>query len=103
MLRLSRVPWLVLPALLVAGCPVYSDGCVVSADCDYGYYCDEPSGQCLAVSKVTPEGTSGPARCETSSDCDEGLVCDRYKRCMPPEGAAGGSGTAGEGGTAGAP
>jgi hypothetical protein len=94
MLRLFHATWLILPAALLGGCPIYSDGCITYADCAPGYGCDA-TGACLPIqyTQVTP----GPARCTDSSDCAEGLVCDRYRRCVTPGGEAGAVGSGGSG------
>jgi hypothetical protein len=99
MLRLSHASWLLLPAALLGGCPIYSDGCQANDDCEPGYACDYPSGTCQ-VPDYTGGVTPGPTRCHTSSDCADGLVCDRYLRCSTPGGEAGADGMAGANGTA---
>src|SRR5690242_15153533 len=61
MLRLFHVLWLAVPAAMLGGCPVYADGCVSNDDCDYGYFCDYPSGTCQKVDTQPTEG--GTPRC----------------------------------------
>jgi hypothetical protein len=94
MLRHSHALWLVVPTVLLGGCPLYPSGCDTNDDCGFNYVCDAPSGQCVPAHQtppVEPPG-SGPERCMTSADCDPGLICDRYDRCVPPPGATGGNG-----------
>ena len=99
MLRLFHALWLAVPAAMLGGCPVYPDGCAMNDDCDYGYFCDYPSGTCQKISTQPTEG--GTPRCRTSEDCDAGLVCDRYHRCAPEGGDAGAGGTSPTGGESG--
>jgi hypothetical protein len=99
MLRISHARWLLLPALMLGGCPVYPDGCGTSDDCDYGYACHEQSGQCVPLQTESPG--DNPPRCRKTEDCDDGLVCDRYARCVTPGGEAGAGGEAGGGGAGG--
>ncbi len=99
MLRLSHALWLVLPAAMLGGCPVYSDGCGTDEDCDYGYACQDASGQCVLIEPEAPGDT--PPRCRTTEDCEAGLVCDRYSRCVT-EGGEAGAGSGGAGGEGGA-
>jgi hypothetical protein len=99
MLRFSHALWLAVPAALLGGCPVYSDGCITREDCDQGYACDHPTGTCQLIAI---DGAPGPARCLTTDDCDVGLVCDRYSRCVEPSGEGGASGQGGTGGQGGA-
>jgi hypothetical protein len=104
--RFSHALWLLLPAATLGGCPVYPDACASSEDCDFGYACHYPSGQCVALEPAPSD--AGPPRCRTTEDCDEGLVCDRYSRCVTEGGEAGmggaagsGAGTGGDGGASG--
>jgi hypothetical protein len=96
MLRLFHALWLLLPAAMLGGCPVYPDSCATSDDCDFGYACHHSSGQCVLL-ETAPSGKS-PPRCRTTEDCDEGFICDRYLRCVTERGEAGMGGAAGTSG-----
>jgi hypothetical protein len=95
--RLFAVLFMLLPPVVVAGCPVYDSDCDSDRDCAPGYECSQRS--CVAETPVGP----APGRCHTSDECSDGLVCDRYNRCVdPPNGAAGEGGSGGTSGAAGA-
>jgi len=102
MLRLSQLLAFVVPALVATACPMYGESCNENDDCAAGYVCN--AGSCVSAygDVIVPPDPETPARCMTTADCAPGLECDRYKRCMPPEGSAGGaSGGAGAPGAAG--
>jgi hypothetical protein len=92
--RPFAVLFMLLPPVVVAGCPVYDADCDSDRDCAPGYVCSQ--GSCVADTAVGP----APGRCHTSDDCADGLVCDRYNRCV--EGSTGAAGEGGSGGTSGA-
>ena len=76
MLR-SSLSLLVVAALVVAGCPVYDDGCNDDSGCGPGYVCHLPTREC--ISSQPPNDT--PDRCSLPGDCDPGDTCDRFGRC----------------------
>lgn len=92
--RLFAVLFMLLPPLVVAGCPVYDTNCDSDRDCAPGYRCSQRS--CIAENPDVPV----PGRCHVTDECSVGMVCDRYNRCVSEP--TGGAGEGGAGAMAGA-
>jgi hypothetical protein len=114
--------FLVFPALVAAGCPVYDDGCFEDSDCGPGYLCTAPGGECVLDQPASPTRCSAPAECSagetcdrfgrcsddscTSAGCVDGFACTGRpgaERCTPTSGTGGAAGAAGEHNEGGAP
>ncbi|WP_428265484.1 hypothetical protein [Haliangium sp.] len=68
--------------------PNLPDACEADADCPFGFFCEEVSGQCLGSWTCREDaecgpgwdcderGTCVPTPCEDDADCAEGCYCD---------------------------